>query len=257
MNELYTPDDFPGDEDNGEMASWYLFNALGFYPLCPGHPSYVLSTPLFPKATVTLENGGTFVIEAPANSSENCYVNGVTLNGAAHAPLWISHDAIAAGGAMTFAMASAPAPRAFAESDLPYSLSAYPAMSAGTDPFAPSVKINCGATDASEDFAADCYVAGGEAAQGDGDGVYATQRRGAFQYALPRPALPEGSSYTVRLHHSESDARPSGVRVGGKSVEASSGARVTEAPRVRPDSAGLILIDISDGSLSAIEILAE
>jgi predicted alpha-1,2-mannosidase len=261
MDVLYTPDDFPGDEDNGEMASWYLFNALGFYPLCPGHPSYVLSTPLFPKATVTLEDGKKLVIEAPGNSSENLYVNGVTLNGAEHTPLWISHEAISAGGSLRFEMASAPTPRTVAPSDLPYSLSSYPVMSAQTDPFAPSLKINCGSDDASGEFAADCYVTGGKAVGADGEEIFATERRGTFQYALPMPALPEGQAYTVRLYCVRSSAQPLDTRIGGanaetlgRSAKASGEGVVKELSGVLPTASGLILIDVSSGALSAIEI---
>ena len=69
-SELYNsvPQGFPGDEDNGEMSSWYLLNALGFYPLTPGRPEYVLTSPLFAKATIHLANGQEFVVTAPGQS---------------------------------------------------------------------------------------------------------------------------------------------------------------------------------------------
>ncbi|BDI29919.1 alpha-1 2-mannosidase [Capsulimonas corticalis] len=264
MNELYTPDDFPGDEDNGEMASWYLFNALGLYPLCPGHPSYVLSSPLFPKATVTLEDGKKLVIEALANSAQNCYVTGVAVNGAAHPSLSISHDDIAAGGSLTFTMAAAPSPRALSASDLPYSLSAYPEMAPATDPFGASLKISCGGSDAGGEFADDCYVTGGEVVSLGGPGVYASARRGAFQYALPLPALPEGQSYTVRLRFAASDASEFNGRVigagqtsGERSVDPNYADGVREDfSGVAPSGDGLIRIETAQGALSAIEIFA-
>ena len=79
---LYTPDSFPGDEDNGEMASWYVLNALGLGPLCPGVPEYVLVSPLFPAVHVHLAGGKTLAIEAPNTSRDEClYPEHVSLNG--------------------------------------------------------------------------------------------------------------------------------------------------------------------------------
>ena len=125
LAELYTPDTLPGDEDNGEMSAWYVLSALGFYPLCPGHPSYVLGSPLFQRAAVRLPSGATLTIEAPENSAENVYVQGVRWNDAEHRALWIGHAALAGGGTLSFAMGNAP--RTDVElklEELPYSLSA-------------------------------------------------------------------------------------------------------------------------------------
>jgi len=126
MNELYSADDLCGDEDNGEMCCWYLLNTLGIFPLCPGHPSFVLGSPLFAKATVHLENGKTLTVEAPDNSEGNVYVSGVKLNGADHTKTWVAHDDLACGGALTFAMCAEPATeRSFGPEELPYSLSSW------------------------------------------------------------------------------------------------------------------------------------
>ncbi|MCK5700962.1 MAG: GH92 family glycosyl hydrolase, partial [Cyclobacteriaceae bacterium] len=83
MDDLYkpTPDGYSGDEDSGQLSAWYVMSALGFYPVTPGHPSYVLGSPLFKKATLSLSNGNTFIIEAPENSIQNIYVEKVDLNG--------------------------------------------------------------------------------------------------------------------------------------------------------------------------------
>ena len=110
MNDLYrnTPDGYCGDEDNGQMSAWYVFSALGFYPVTPGHPTYVLGAPLFKKATISLSNGNSFIIEAPENNSENMYVERVELNGSRHDNNWITHDDIMNGGKLTFIMDNKP-----------------------------------------------------------------------------------------------------------------------------------------------------
>jgi predicted alpha-1,2-mannosidase len=126
MDDLYkpTPDGFCGDEDNGQMSAWYVMSALGFYPVTPGHPSYVLGSPLFKKATISLGNGNTFVIEAPENSNQNIYVSKVELNGERYDNNWIAHEDIMKGGTLTFYMENKPEKkRGTEEENFPYSLS--------------------------------------------------------------------------------------------------------------------------------------
>jgi predicted alpha-1,2-mannosidase len=123
MDELYTPDSFPGDEDNGEMSAWYILNALGFYPLCPGHPSYVLGAPLLPAARVQLPNGRELVIESTGNTPGAVYVKQLTINGQAHRPLWVSHNALMEGGHWRFEMSETPSVPELTPHDMPYSLS--------------------------------------------------------------------------------------------------------------------------------------
>ncbi|MET0243715.1 MAG: GH92 family glycosyl hydrolase, partial [Flavitalea sp.] len=91
MKKLYkpTPDGYCGDEDNGQTSAWYVFSAMGFYPVCPGTTQYVLGTPLFKKITVSLENGKKLEIEAPTNSEANKYVNQVKLNGVVNEKNWV------------------------------------------------------------------------------------------------------------------------------------------------------------------------
>lgn len=83
MTRLYfpTPDGYCGDEDNGQTSAWYVFTALGFYPVCPGSNQYVLGAPYFPKATITLENGKKIEIVAPKTSDENRYIRKMSYNG--------------------------------------------------------------------------------------------------------------------------------------------------------------------------------
>lgn len=126
INDLYrpSPDGYSGDEDNGQMSAWYVMSALGFYPVTPGHPSYVLGSPLFTKVTITLSNGNTFIIEALENSDENMYVEKVELNGNRHENIWISHDDIMNGGKLTFFMDNkADKKRGIKPENFPYSLS--------------------------------------------------------------------------------------------------------------------------------------
>jgi len=81
-----------GDEDNGQMSAWYLFSSLGFYPVTPGVPQYVIGSPLFTKATLSLANGKQLIISAPENSDENVYIRSVTFNGKEYNKPWLSHS---------------------------------------------------------------------------------------------------------------------------------------------------------------------
>jgi len=110
MNRLYkpTPDGYCGDEDNGQTSAWYVFSAMGFYPVCPGTTQYVLGAPLFKKITVTLENGKQLSIEAPSNSNANKYVNTVKWNGILHNKNWVDHFDLMKGGILQFGMWPAP-----------------------------------------------------------------------------------------------------------------------------------------------------
>lgn len=128
MNRMYNPnpDGYCGDEDNGQTSAWYVFSALGFYPVCPGSTQYVLGAPLFKKATLTLENGKKLVIEAPANSAENRYIKSMTVNGKPYTKNYIDHATIMAGGTIRFEMSSTPnKSRGVTEADVPYSFSVH------------------------------------------------------------------------------------------------------------------------------------
>jgi predicted alpha-1,2-mannosidase len=126
MERLYkpTPDGYCGDEDNGQTSAWYVFSALGFYPVCPATNQYVLGTPLFKKVTLNLENGKQFIINAPNNSVENKYVQKVNLNGKEYFNNWISHENITNGGVFNFKMIPVPNKKRGVTSDTyPFSLS--------------------------------------------------------------------------------------------------------------------------------------
>jgi predicted alpha-1,2-mannosidase len=126
MNRMYmpTPDGYCGDEDNGQTSAWYVFSAMGFYPVCPATDQYVLGAPLFKKMTLQLENGKQLVINAPNNSAENKYVNGLKVNGQDHSKTWLSHQALLEGATLDFDMSATPnKQRGVNEADFPYSFS--------------------------------------------------------------------------------------------------------------------------------------
>jgi predicted alpha-1,2-mannosidase len=110
MTRLYqsTPDGFCGDEDTGQMSSWYVFSALGFYPVCPGTTEYLIGSPLFDRATITLPDGGEFVIHAKSNGPQRPYIAGATLNGGKFNRTFLDHAEITKGGSIEFEMTSAP-----------------------------------------------------------------------------------------------------------------------------------------------------
>ncbi|MFD1173177.1 GH92 family glycosyl hydrolase [Oceanobacillus picturae] len=113
---------YAGDEDNGEMSAWYIFSALGFYPLKMGSPEYAIGAPLFEKATIHLENGKDLVINAPNNSKENKYVQGLQVNGEAYTKNYITHEDIAEGGTLDFDMGPEPSDWGSKLTDLPESI---------------------------------------------------------------------------------------------------------------------------------------
>ena len=119
-----TPDGYCGDEDNGQTSAWYIFSALGFYPVCPASDEYVMGTPLFKSAVIHLENGKKFTINAPENSAENFYIDNMKLNGKRYSHSFIKHQDIMRGGKMDISMSSKPnTQRATAKEDRPYSFS--------------------------------------------------------------------------------------------------------------------------------------
>ncbi|MFF8277169.1 GH92 family glycosyl hydrolase [Streptomyces lateritius] len=112
LSRLYTGSEigqgYHGDEDNGEQSAWYLFSALGFYPLVMGSGEYAIGSPLFTKATVRTDDGRTLVVEAPRNSARNLYVQGVKVNGARWNSTALPHDLLAKGGTLKFEMGPRP-----------------------------------------------------------------------------------------------------------------------------------------------------
>ncbi|WP_129717917.1 GH92 family glycosyl hydrolase [Pedobacter sp. SYP-B3415] len=126
MDRMYkaTPDGYCGDEDNGQTSAWYVFSAMGFYPVTPATDQYVIGAPLFKKVTLTLENGKKVVINAPSNSDANRYVNALKYNAKPHTKNWLSHSSLMKGATLDFDMKSAPnKQRGTTKADFPYSMS--------------------------------------------------------------------------------------------------------------------------------------
>ena len=123
MDRLYNanPDGYCGDEDNGQTSAWYVFSALGFYPVCPGSNQYVLGTPYFQKATLHLENGRDVVIQS---QGDGCYINHMTFNGSDYQHNFLNHFDLLQGADIRFSMSETPnTHRGTAPEDAPYSFS--------------------------------------------------------------------------------------------------------------------------------------
>ncbi|WP_270899620.1 GH92 family glycosyl hydrolase [Bacteroides xylanisolvens] len=126
MNKLYTagPDGYCGDEDNGQTSAWYVFSALGFYPVCPGTDEYIIGTPLFKSAKLHLENGKTITIKADNNQLDNRYIKEMKINGKSNSRNYLTHDQLIKGANIQFQMSPVPnKQRGTTEKDRPYSLS--------------------------------------------------------------------------------------------------------------------------------------
>jgi len=125
MNKMYVPEmhGLGGNDDCGQMSAWYIFSALGFYPVCPGTDQYVLGAPYVPYAKVTFPGGKTLEVKADGASDTNRYVKQVLLNGKPYTKLYITHSDLLAGGTLEFIMSSKPnKKRGLASEDKPYSM---------------------------------------------------------------------------------------------------------------------------------------
>jgi len=98
----------PGDDDNGATSAWYVFSAMGFYPVCPGRPHYVLGSPLFEECEIDVDGGKTFRIVAQGVSSLNKYIQSATLNGEPLNRPWFDHSSLMRGGTLTLQMGPEP-----------------------------------------------------------------------------------------------------------------------------------------------------
>lgn len=110
MDRLYraVPDGYCGDEDNGQTSAWYVFSALGFYPVCPGTDQYVIGSPLIRKAVLNLENGNKVEISAPSNGSRNRYIAEMRLNGKKYGMNYVSYGDLKKGAKIDFLMSAEP-----------------------------------------------------------------------------------------------------------------------------------------------------
>lgn len=111
-----------GNDDCGQMSAWYVFSAMGFYPVCPGTDQYVLGTPALEEVTIRLENGRVFCIKADNLSDKNYYVKSVFLNGKPYHKAYLMHQDLMAGGELRFVMSEKPSKQVYNKSERPYSL---------------------------------------------------------------------------------------------------------------------------------------
>lgn len=126
MNRMYTAqaDGYCGDEDNGQTSAWYVFSALGFYPVCPGTDEYVLGAPLFPKATLHFENGKSLIIEATGNNATTPYIEQLKFNENVYTRNFLRHADLQGGGLLKATMSNRPNYlRGTKQEDAPYSFS--------------------------------------------------------------------------------------------------------------------------------------
>ena len=123
MDKLYTPapDGYCGDEDNGQTSAWYVFSAMGFYPVCPGSGQYVLGTPYFKSMKLHLENGKEVDIQS---EGKGCYVDDMLLNGKSYQHNYLDMKALMQGTQITYRLSEQPnLQRGTQEDDIPYSFS--------------------------------------------------------------------------------------------------------------------------------------
>jgi predicted alpha-1,2-mannosidase len=124
MDRMYNPlpDGYCGDEDNGQTSAWYVFSALGFYPVCPGTDQYVIGSPLFGRVRISLGNGKEILINAANNGKSSPYIKSMKMNGALYSKNWLSHKEITKGSRIDFVMSDkAEKIRGIRKEDLPYS----------------------------------------------------------------------------------------------------------------------------------------
>lgn len=117
-----SPTGFPGDEDNGSMASWYIFNSLGFYPVCPGSGEYVIGMPLFDKAVIHLSNGETLTISSGPNQEQQQFIDHIYYNDSSHESLVFEHESLMKGGKIKFTLGIVPRPKNYENEQLPFSI---------------------------------------------------------------------------------------------------------------------------------------
>ena len=110
MNELYKDDNsgYAGNEDCGQMSSWYLFSSMGFYPMNPANGIYCFGSPQLESAVINLANGKQFKVTAKNTSPENIYIQKIMLNGKKYEKLYITHQDIMEGGQLEFVMGKSP-----------------------------------------------------------------------------------------------------------------------------------------------------
>ena len=238
MATLYndTPAGQCGNTDCGQMAAWYIFSALGFYPMNPASDIFAIGSPVVSKAVLHLDNdkyqGHTFTVVAENNSAENIYSQSATLNGKALTRPWITRNEVTAGGELSFVMGAAPNPQwgsavadrppATMPADFHYPPVPAPAPTNQVAHFSLPIRIACGSDEPVSGFLPDPDTIPGDNNRADPRidtstpnaapaGVYQCEHFGNdFTYAFPVPA---GRRYLVRLHFAEIFDSGAGTRL--------------------------------------------
>jgi predicted alpha-1,2-mannosidase len=126
IDKLYSsaPDGYCGDEDNGQTSAWYVFSALGFYPVCPGSGEYALGSPLFKSVTLNLANGKKVTVKASNNDKSKRYVSSMKVNGKNYTKNYITHETLSNGANIDYQMSATPnVTKGTNKNDWPYSFS--------------------------------------------------------------------------------------------------------------------------------------
>lgn len=226
-----TADGQIGNNDCGQMSAWYVFSALGFYPVNPANGVYVFGSPAIDKAEIKLSGGKSFKVEAVSNSPKNIYIQSVTLNGKRLSQNWITHKQIMAGGTLKFVMGPKPnqswgvkvADRPKATMPAGHRYAALPTPASDKPVVLPlPLKIVCGEDDPVGEFVPDPNMLDGSTNRGrvriDTSApnaaparIYMSERYGSdFTYRFP---VPKDRAYTVRLHFAEIFDEGAGMRV--------------------------------------------
>jgi putative alpha-1,2-mannosidase len=276
-----TPAGQCGNVDCGQMAAWYVFSALGFYPMNPDSGVYAIGSPVVSEAIVHLDGkqyqGHTFTVTAENNSAENIYIQSATLNGQPLTKAWLTYEQITAGGTLALVMGpkpnpdwgSAPADRPPVTMPAGFNYSALPTP-ANTNlialPF--PIRIICGSDEPAGEFVPDPNLVSGSMGHADSKidtsapnaapaAVYQNEFYGNdFTYSLP---VPKDGPFTVRLHFAEIFDSGVGARLENVSINdqavltnfdifAEAGmnkALVKEFPNIAPDEKGNIVIHVT------------
>ncbi len=183
---------YGGDEDNGETSTWYLFSALGFYPLQVGSPYYAIGSPLFKKATVHLPGGKDIVVRAPANSTKNVYVQSLKVDGKPYGKTYLDHRDLADGATLDFTMGPEPSRWGTGKDDAPLSITT------GTKPPRPLRDVTSTDGEASEPRLFD---------NSSGSRVTFASARPTVRYDFPDGARREVAFYTLTSGAAAGDPR--------------------------------------------------
>jgi len=277
-----TPTGQCGNVDCGQMAAWYVFSALGFYPVNPSAGIYVIGSPVVKKAVITLDDkkydGHKFTVIAEDNSPKNIYIQSASLNGQPLERVWLTHDEITSGSTLRLVMGPKPNVQWGRSQDVrpPATMPAgfqYPELPAPSDDkpvvFNVPIRIICGADEPAGEFVPDPNMLQGavnhRAATIDTSvpnaapvAVYQSERYGRdYSYVFP---VPKDGRYLVRLHFAEifddgAGSRLENVYINGRQVlkdfdifVAAGGlnkALVKEYPGIVPDDRGNIVIRIT------------